>query len=276
MFQHTGQRRNNTRTRRAQRMSKRHSPTKHIHLGGIQPQNLRISNPNHRERLVQLIEIHIFGRQSSMLKRLGNRQRRTGCEPLRRLRGITPSAHTRQKRQPILLSCLARDQQDGGGAVGEWRRVRGGNGAVLGDEGRLDGPQLAFVKLGSLVVGIHHTVRLTLPAGHRYGDDLVLEVARGVSCLRTLVRFDREVVLRLTRHLVLRCCVLGGNTHQVVVIYVRKPVLDHTVDYLRVTVGRAEALLREVVGRVGHRLHTAGDDDIRVAKGDALGGNLDG
>src|SRR6185295_13714337 len=95
-------------------------------------------------------------------------------------------------------------------------------------------------------------------------NDLVLELAGLLRGLGFLLRSDRELVLLLTRDLVLLRHVLGGIAHVVAIEGIPKPVLDHGVDELdRTHLGAAAQVLR--VRRHAHGLLAAGDHYFGIA-----------
>ncbi len=90
------------------------------------------------------------------------------------------------------------------------------------------------------------------------------------------MRFGGEGVLLFAGDAVFCSDHLRGCAHVEVVVCVPQAVVDHRVDESAVAHAIAGAGLREQIGRVGHRLHAAGDDDFRVACLDGLGGERDG
>ena len=84
-----------------------------------------------------------------------------------------------------------------------------------------------------------------------------------LAALRALQALDGEGVLRLARELVVLRGVLGEGAHQAaLVVGVLQAVEEHVVLDLGVAEPGAGAHLGQQVGRVGHALHAAGDDDV--------------
>ena len=88
----------------------------------------------------------------------------------------------------------------------------------------------------------------------------LLVAPRGVDVLR--LALDR---VHLGDH-------LAGVAHVALLEGAPQPVVDHRVDDLAGAHAPAFPRVRQQVGSAAHRLHAAGDDDVHVADGDALGG----
>ena len=106
-------------------------------------------------------------------------------------------------------------------------------------------------------------------------DGLRLEAARRHRGHRLLVALEREAILVGARHASLLGGVLREVSHVGVVERVPQPVVNHPVHELRVARLDAGAHAEDVMGRVRHRLHPAGDDALLVARPDRLGGEHD-
>ena len=118
---------------------------------------------------------------------------------------------------------------------------------------------------GSAVNGCSSRATSVVPGArlHRDGHDLLGERAVLVGLLGALQALDGEGVLRLARELVVLRGVLGVGAHQAaLVVGVLQAVEEHVVLDLGVAEPGAAAHLGQQVGRVGHALHAAGDDDV--------------
>ncbi len=167
----------------------------------------------------------------------------SGCS-LRRLR--LARAHQHQRR----------------GAVGDRAGVGGRHRAALA-EGGLQLGDLGGVGRERLLVLLHLDRAATRPfTVDRH--DLLGERAVLVGLLGALQALDGEGVLRLARELVVLRGILGEGAHQpALVVGVLQAVEEHVVLDLGVAEPGAAAHLGQQVGRVGHALHAAGDDDVR-------------
>jgi hypothetical protein len=90
-----------------------------------------------------------------------------------------------------------------------------------------------------------------------------------IACLGARRRGDGELVLRLAGEVVAAGAVLGEGAHQAALVLlgvaVFQAVEEHVVHHLAVAEAVAAARLGQQVGRVGHRLHAAGDHDLVAA-----------
>ena len=118
-------------------------------------------------------------------------------------------------------------------------------------------------------------LRVALALRDRHGHDLVLEAAGRDGGLGLLLGGGGELVEFLAGQVPLVADVLRGQAHVDVVHGAVQAVVDHHVDHAggRHVHAVAEAGLRQGVGRGAHVLHAAGDDDVRVAALDGLGGH---
>ena len=90
-----------------------------------------------------------------------------------------------------------------------------------------------------------------------------------------LVTPRRVLVLRARVDAVVLGDDLAGAAHVALLERAPQPVADHRVDERRVPHAQPFARARQQVRAVAHRLHAAGDGDVDVADGDALGGEHD-
>ena len=84
------------------------------------------------------------------------------------------------------------------------------------------------------------------------------------------MRVKRELVLLLAGDAVFLRDVLAGDAHVVVVVNIPQAIVHHGVDDLRIAQTISFARLRQKIRGVGHRFHTAGDDDGTVFRLDRL------
>jgi len=87
--------------------------------------------------------------------------------------------------------------------------------------------------------------------------------------------FDRQRILLFARHTPLRCHILGGNAHGVVVERIRQPT-SHRVDQLAATHPLTPAVVLGQIGTAAHGLRTARHRTVSVAEQDQLRGIDDG
>ena len=106
--------------------------------------------------------------------------------------------------------------------------------------------------------------------------DLVVEEAVLPGLGGALVGAGGELVLLLAGQLdALGVGLLGQAAHGLLGDLVVERVVRHRVDQRHVAVLEALARLRQQVGRVGHRLHAAGDHDLDLTGADQLVGHRD-
>ena len=85
------------------------------------------------------------------------------------------------------------------------------------------------------------------------------------------MRVDRKLILLLAGDAVLFGNILPRHSHVIVVINIPEPVVDHGVHDLCIADTIALARLRKQIRRVGHRFHSARDNDGAVPGLDRLG-----
>jgi len=166
---------------------------------------------------------------------------------------------------------------DGGCSIVNAGRVACGDGAIL-LEGGLEGAESfdGGVFADGLVV-IEEGGRLTFSLRRNFnGDDFGGEAAFSPGRFGFFVGEQGEAILIFAGDVVLFRDELGGVTHVEVVVDVPEAVVDHGVDCGGIAHAEAAARLWEQVGSIGHRLHAAGDDDVRIAGLDGLRGEGDG
>ena len=176
-----------------------------------------------------------------------------------------------EHRQPVCFGVRERRDDDGGSAIVERARVAGRHGCVvaLPERGAELGEHAGRGVGARTFIRVDHGVALLAGDGHR--DDLVLELARLLGCHRLHVRQRGELVLLRAGDLRLLRRILGVAAHVDVARRAPEPIADHAVHHLLIAELHAVAHAVDVVRRVGHRLHPAGDDDFGVARLDGLG-----
>jgi hypothetical protein len=137
-------------------------------------------------------------------------------------------------------------------------------------EGRAQAREPLDAGVGARPLVLRHHDRVLLPLRHGDGNDLGVELAGLHRGAGAPVALDGEGVLLLAGDVELPRDELAGVAHVVVVVDVPETVEDHPVEQLSVPEPLPGARLGQVVGRVGHRLHAAGHDDLGVAGPDGL------
>lgn len=137
-----------------------------------------------------------------------------------------------KRLQAFLLHNLARSQDDGGSTVVEGGRVGSGNGPVLLDKDRSDGPKLVLQKLLVLLVLLDHDISLSALDGD--GRNLIGKRVGGPRFLGAGVGRETKVVLVFTGDLELGGGVFGTVAHGELVVHVKETVDDERVLGLKV------------------------------------------
>jgi hypothetical protein len=173
--------------------------------------------------------------------------------------GYHPEAHDLGDRgHAELVGLLAAHQHQRGRAVGDLRRVAGGDGAVALERGAQPGEGVGRGLGAHALVGGHHD-RVALALGDLHRRDLVGEATRGHGLGGAGVALGRELVLGLTGDAAERPAVaLGARAHVHGVERAPQAVLDQRVEHLAVPHAVPGPGLGQEVRRVGHRLHPAG------------------
>ena len=149
------------------------------------------------------------------------------------------------------------------GKIGDLRRVAGRDGAVLGERGLEGAQRLGRGARAHTLVGVDQQ-RIALALGHLHRDDLLGQATLLGGCGGPLVARRRERILALPGDAHLLVVPFGRETHGDVVERVGEPVVHHGVHQCGVTDPVPGARARQQVGRLGHRLHAARDDDLGV------------
>ncbi len=222
------------------------------------------------EGFVDLVEIDFVLAPSGFLPELANGVHRGHHDP-RRIQsagGLGDNAGERLLAK-LLRHARAGDDQ-GRRAVVHAGCVAGGHGAVLLERGFELAQDFDGRVLARAFVLLEQDHLALLLAGNFDGNDLVLEAALLDRRDGLAMRVDGVLVLLLARDLVFVGDVLAGVAHVIVVVDVPEAVLDHRVDERAVAEAVALACVKQQVGRVGHGLHAAGDDDLAVVGEDGL------
>ena len=142
-------------------------------------------------------------------------------------------------------------------------------------EGRLElGEGIERRVLARRFIGVDD--RRPLPAGDLHRHDLLLEAPPFDRRDGLLVRAERELVLTLARDPRLLRRVLGVATHVPLVERAPEPVGDQAVEHRLRAELHAHAHPAHIVRRVGHRLLSAGDQQLLVSGADRLCGEHHG
>src|SRR3546814_419236 len=134
----------------------------------------------------------------------------------------------RNRLQPALAGLIGRHQYGGGGAVGDRRRGRGGEHAVLAER-RAQGLDLGGVDPAPLLVGVDDHVYLAGLDRHR--DDLVPYAAVVSGLLIAVGPLGRRGVDFLAAEVVLGTGRGAEYAHGIVVVGICQAVPGHVVEH---------------------------------------------
>ncbi len=223
---------------------------------------------DHREGLVDFVEVHVLGLPAGLGEEVLQRAHGGGGEPVRLLRVLAVGDDARQRFDAELFSGGCAHQHHGGRAVGNRRGVGGGDGAVL-LEGGLERGDLFRHGLGGGFVGVDH--RVALAAGDGDGRDFPLEAAVFRGGAGAAQRFQRERVLLFAREGILGGAIFSEHAHGLaLVVGVFQAIQGHVVVHGVVAVTVALAALEQQVRGVAHAFLAAGDDDVGGARGEQI------
>lgn len=241
-------------------MPQRHRAAVQVHLLLAQPQQFQVGERDDGESLVDLEGVDVLGRNAGVGQRLGDGERGRRGEFARFLRGVAPAHDARDGLQVVGLHEGFRDENEGGGAVGERGRVgrRDGSRAV-GDECGLHAAKLLFVQrhAGFLVL-VDRGGRFPPRAGDLDGGDLGGEEAGLGGVLGFLDGADGVGVLVGAGDVVVFAAFFGLETHVLGGVCVGEAVLQEAVDQSVIAVFGSFAEGGKVMGDVGHGLGPAG------------------
>ena len=140
----------------------------------------------------------------------------------------------------------------------------------------------SFLKTGTkfghrLEVGVRSDVfvvvddRGALSGFDLHREYLFLEIPAGGGLSGAAMAFDRQRILFFPGDTPLRCHILGGNTHRVVVERIRQPT-GYRIDKLAAAHPLTPAVILGEVGAAAHGLRTARHRAVSVAQHDRLRG----
>ena len=118
--------------------------------------------------------------------------------------------------------------------------------------------------------------RILAPLGHRHFKTLCVETSGLLSLGCASMTLDSKRILLFAGDAVLVGDQLCGLSHVEVVVLVPQTIVDHGVDQLAMAQTHAAARFGQQVRCVGHGLHAARKDAIRVACANGLRGQHDG
>ena len=274
LLQNGGKGGDDTSARAAERVANGNGSAPDIHLLSVKTELLDVGEGDDGESLVDLVEVDILLGKTGVLDGLGDGESRSNGESLGLALGITPAEDLGEGLETELLDLGLGGEDNSGSTVVDGGGVGGGDSAV-GLEGGADGLQLVGVEVLDFVVALNLDVGLAAAAADLDGDDLLEQTGLGGS-LGLLVALDGVLVLGLTREVVVLGAQLGGHAHVLLAVGISETVLEDAVDEGLVAVLGASAEVGQVVRGVGHRLGTAGDDDVGGAEHDVLRTEDDG
>src|SRR5262245_9962273 len=259
--------------RSADRVAERDRPAVDVDVVLFDAEHAHRVEGDRGEGLVDLPEVDVLGALADLLQRLlggvGRGFRQVGEVVGDRAVG----EHASQRRAAFLLRPLGGGDDYRPSPVVDPRRVAGGVGGVLATDRPQAGERLDRGLGTDRLVGLDRV--LALARLDRHTGDLVGQAAgvgrlggQSVGALGEAVHVgagDLQLVgdlARLVDHLL-----LGEG--------VGEAVVDHRVDRLDVPHPEAGAGARQQVGRLAHRLHAAGDRDLRVAGADRQVGDAE-
>ena len=220
----------------------------------------------HAECLVQLKKVNGFDRPAGLGDHFPNGI--DGCErkPLRLTAGSslrTDDDHWFGAQFPRPVCARHHECR---GAVAHAGSIAGGHSAAFFEGGFQPGEDLDGGLGTDGFVGIERARRLAFfRRGHFDGQDLRAEAAFGGRSGGAAMRLGGKGILIFAADVIFLRHHLGSGAHVEFVIDVPQPVVDHGVDQVSVAHAVAGTGLLKQVGRVGHRLHAAGNDDVGVA-----------
>jgi len=238
-----------------------------------QTQQFHIRQRHHGKSLIDLERVDVFLLHTRVLQRFRDRQRGRGCEFRRCLRRVAPAEDLSDGFEVVFLERGFGAEDYGCGAVGEGGGVGRGDGAAVGEEGRLDGLELLNVERHlRFIVFIDHRRRLAPRTRNLNRGNLRLEFPGFLGGLCFLDTADGVVVLRFAAEAVVRGAFFALQAHVfALAVGVCEAVAEDAVDELDVAEFSPVAEGGQVVWGVGHGFGAAGDDDVGAGGHDGLG-----
>ena len=254
-------------------MTDGHRAALHVDLRGIEAQVAIHSECLHTEGLVQLEQIHAIERPTRLCRRFAHGFDGRQSEPLRRAAAGGLGANHSQRHDAQFSSPRGAGDHQGRGAVAHAGRVARGHCAFRLKSRLKPGKDFDGSLRADRFVGIEEP-RFRSFFGRRNLDGQNLfpkeTLRRGRS--GAAVRLGRKSVLLLAADAVAGRDLLRAHAHMEVVVDLPEAVLDHRIHQRAVAHAIAAASLGQQIGRVGHRLHAAGDDHFGVFRLDGLRG----
>jgi len=244
-------------------MSKRAGTT--VHIDGVMRQT-KVPHRSHwhdRESFVDLKKPHVLQVPTGFYGQLLYRSNRRGRKKTGFVRVPCMSDHPGQRRQPALFSFRGAHHDKCGGPVGN-RRGIGSRDRALAAERGAQVADLVALGFAGLLVDLHH--RLAAARCDRNGRDFIRERTAVNRSAGAVKRCDSIIVLRLSGELIAFCAILGKCAHETaLVVGVLQTIEEHVVLQFCMAHPKPRAGFLDQIGRVGHALHPASDNDARRA-----------
>src|SRR6185312_12963072 len=180
-----------TRAGRADRMAERARAAVDVELVVRHAEFAHRRHRHHRERFVDFEQVDVGNLPADLLQQLVDRGDRRSGEPLRLLRLRAMADNARERLETALVRFVLAHHHGCRGAVGDARRTRGSDRAVLAERGTQRGDFRHVGFAGLFVGGDFHVAFL---AGHFHRHDFRGKRAGRNRRLRALDRFGRERV----------------------------------------------------------------------------------
>eukprot|EP00162_Nutomonas_longa_P000223 comp10274_c0_seq1/m.12359 comp10274_c0_seq1/g.12359 ORF comp10274_c0_seq1/g.12359 comp10274_c0_seq1/m.12359 type:complete len:450 (+) comp10274_c0_seq1:1102-2451(+) len=247
-------------TRGAQRVTQRQGAAIQVDLGGIEAQFLGDRHGLHGKRLVAFHDVDVGDGQAGAGQGLAGSRNRTVAHD----RGIAArhgdGADLGHHLQPVCLGEIFGADQHGRRAVGQRRGGAGGDGAILGIEGQLQGRQrLGRRARTNAAILLHH-----LAVGRIDGNDLGLELAFGLGLGGLGMAFDGIGFLLGAGEAELLGQIFSRDAHR----------------HIGAGVGGMQGRIRHRVvaahRHAAHAFNAGGDEAVTRTQRDGAGGLMDG
>ncbi len=225
------------------------------------------------KRLVDLIQVGILGLPAELGQSLPDSAHGCGREPLRLMCMACIGKDPGDRLQTTLASRACAHQHQSRRTIGNGRGAGRGDGAILA-EGRLERGNLVQIAGARRLVAADHDFALAALDGDR--RHFCVELACLQRAQGAPNRLRRELILRGARELVAARGGVREATHQLAVERTLQAVVEHVIEDFAVTHAIAATGLQEQVRRVRHRLHAAGENDVRTAGADLIGAHHHG